>query len=222
MQIHQLIVVSILLILMSCETIPVRSNDAVSQIENRGAGASDSTGISFDGEVNHNYLESIRPNFIYQNIENFTFTENGRFNHEIDKLPKVDGSVKAKILKSMNQTNWSGHCDVSYFSTYKIDDADYGIFLLKRDFDGLTYDFVMIQFHDDGSILFCDFLASWSEAAECIFFTNAKITKKKIKKLNIEKCYDFELDAKKTNDSTEIHYEIANKGLKEIRKVRLI
>jgi hypothetical protein len=191
-------------------------------MEMNDAGLSNKNEITINSKVKKVYFDSIRAIFLYHNVENYSFTESGKFNHNIDKLPKVETTLKEKILTSVNQESWSDYCDIYYFSINKIAEIEYGIFLIKTEFNGLTYDFVIIQFNDEGSILFFNYLASWSEAVECIFYTNAQVENKKIKKITVKKCYDFELEERKTLDSLEVHIDITPKGFKETRKVRLM
>lgn len=147
----------------------------------------------------------IKQNFPNRDILVFNFSDKGRPLNKIDDLPKVKGEFLNSLLEQVAYyRDWNEHLEIYYFSLNIIDNEKVGIFLSVRDFDGMEYNFDLIQFDDSGKVLVFHTIATSWETAECFGFTSAKIDLKDniLFSKTTQSCFDFESEERIIEEST--------------------
>lgn len=139
--------------------------------------------------------EMIKKIFPNRDILVFDFSDKGHPLNKIDDLPRVEGEMMNSLLEQVPYyKEWFQHLEIYYFSLNIIDNKEVGIFLSVREFDGMAYNFDLIQFDKMGKIIVFQTIANSWEAAECFGYTNAKIDLKDNVLYNqkLRNCFDFQ------------------------------
>jgi len=139
--------------------------------------------------------------FKYSNLKSIDFNSLGRPVKHTNNLTKVDNDFKTKYFSHFLDSSWITSTDIFYYGTIEFQKTEQPVFLSVRDFDGLSYNYHLINFNSKGDIIKSWVIAYSWEAAECFGYDRMFIESDSMISETLEKCYDEELEGKQRIDS---------------------
>tara|TARA_B100000809_G_C14844861_1_gene426126 strand:+ start:45 stop:635 length:591 start_codon:yes stop_codon:yes gene_type:complete len=157
--------------------------------------------------INDNILEksfnwkSKKEFFKYAKLKSIDFNNLGRPLQSTDNLSEVDNDFKTKHFKHFLDSSWINSTDLFYYGTIEFQRTEQPVFLSIREFDGLSYNYHLINFNSKGEIIKSWVIAYSWEAAECYGYDRFYIESDSMIFETLEKCYDEESAGKQRIDS---------------------
>ena len=170
-----------------------------------GCGTSD---IEPEGELKVNKIldedfnwKSKKEFFKYTKLTSIDFNSLGRPVQLTDNLKKVDSNFKTKYFNHFLDSSWINSTDIFYYGTIEFQKTEQPVFISIRDFDGLSYNYHLINFNSKGDIIKSWIIAYSWEAAECFGYDRFYIESDSMIFETLEKCYDEESEGNQSIDS---------------------
>jgi hypothetical protein len=145
--------------------------------------------------------ESKKDLFKYSKLKSIDFNNLGRPVQLTENLKKVDNNFKTKYFSHFLDSSWINSTDIFYYGTIEFQKTEQPVFLSIRDFDGLSYNYHLINFNSKGDIIKSWIIAYSWEAAECFGYDRFYIESDSMIFETLEKCYDEESEGKQSIDS---------------------
>jgi len=186
---RSLSIIFILCILNACNQVP--ENTEASTLE-------------INKENKSEFWNSIINNFPFSGISSYDFSTDGTPQNQVENLPKIEPKLFKILTEQIKEyQNWKDYLEIYYFSKNTLNQNEMGIFLRKKEFDGTSYYFDLIQFDKSGNVIHFQNIANTWEAAECFGYTSAIIDNKSktITTNKIQKCFDEETESFMLADS---------------------
>ncbi len=158
--------------------------------------------------------DTLKSHFPQKNITTFDFKPDRTPINQVEGLPHLDSAFSKHLMSQVEYyQNWKPYVELYYFSLNEFADAEneVGIFLATIDFDGLRYNFDLIQFDANGAVITYKTLATSWTAAECFGYTRAFIDSGTLMltQQKVQKCFDESVDGFEVQDSSVTKTKLA-------------